>query len=318
MSYTVFKDTNNHSITAPNETGEIVLKTSIPRQIRIEVERNSYKFYDIAEKKYLNMTEFEAIDLEKCFFTAIIYPCGKTINSSLGPTEANYPILYKFVDSCLGSILSASHINSYNRKCHSNDIYFTKNNTNNKYITIEFEFYSGVKIRLNLHPEGLGSLISLNLASSAVEIISLFQHNITMDASNVYTVNSTTQAKQIFSISFSFINNRSEQYDKSELTVKNQALSMLKDLTVGNKYPTSGLIYDGRYSNGASTMKISVYTIKNIYVNSNASYSLYVTALFTGKESGSVSSNTVDSTALSISLLAPNSLSFTDDVTQLS
>ena len=322
MSYTVFKDTNNHSITAPNETGEIVLKSSIPRQIRIEVDRNIYKFYDIAEKKYLNLTEIRQIDPERCFFTASIYPLGETYNPALADSKENYPIIYKFIYSCLGSTFSDYSVSPFNDNYCSNNIYFSTYDPK----TIEFEFHShitndltDVKIRLNLSPSDTNLLVSsFSLTSNDVEIISLFQHNITIDASYNYVLNSTTQSKNIYSLSFSLINNRYGQYDKSGLTTSNQVLSLIKDFPRNKNYPASGLIYMGRYSNGASTMNISVYTITNIRVNSNNSSSLFVTALFTGKESGSSSSTTVDSTTQSLSPSVVQKLTFSDDVIQLS
>ena len=306
MSYTAFKN-NNKSITAPNESGEIVLKTSIPRQIRIEVNRNTYKFYDIVEKKYLTLSEIEDIDPGRCFFTAIIYPCSSAsdpeVDITLVANETNYPIAYKFVDSCLGSTLSLSYINRYNGSYCSNNIYFT----NNRDIAIEFEFQLGVKIRLNLSPSGLTTIFKL--ASDDVEIISLFQHNITIDTSYTYPANSTTQAKEIHSLSFSFINNSAQQYVKSQIS------SMLQDLPKNKNYPASGLYYKGRYSNGASTMSITVYTIRYIYNNGNR---IYVNALLTDKSSGSSSSTAVDNTTISIYTSTTNILSFIDNVITLS
>ena len=206
MSYTVFKN-NNKSITAPNESGEIVLKSSIPRQIRIEVDRNDYKFYAIIEKKYLTLSEIEAINPEECIFTAIIYPCGEILNPTLVDNEENYPILYKFVNSCLDSTFGYYPPSSFNGMyCSSNNIYFEKNKTK-----LEFEFHSfiDVKIRLNISPSGSNKDTTFDLTSDDVEIISLFQHNIFINASR--NVSGTTNYTYIHSLSFSFINNRYEQ-----------------------------------------------------------------------------------------------------------
>ena len=312
MSYTVFKN-NNKSITAPNESGEIVLKSSIPRQIRIEVDRNEYKFYAIIEKKYLTLSEIEAINPEECIFTAIIYPCGEILNPALVDNEENYPILYKFVDSCLGSTFSDYPIASFNGMyCSNNNIYFEKNKTK-----LEFEFHSfiDVKIRLNISPSGLAKQTSFTLTSDDVEIISLFQHNITIDASRV--ISAGTNTKYIYSLSFSFINNRYEQYDEnvSGLSTKDKVLSMIQDLSQGKQYPASGLIYVGNYNNGSSNMSIKVYTIR--YVFSTGS-SLTVNALFTGKESGLSSSNNIDYINLAFTPSLMEKLIFSDDHTQLS
>lgn len=312
MSYTVFKN-NNKSITAPNESGEIVLKSSIPRQIRIEVDRNEYKFYAIIEKKYLTLSEIEAINPEECIFTAIIYPCGEILNPALVDNEENYPILYKFVDSCLGSTFSDYPIASFNGMyCSNNNIYFEENKTK-----LEFEFsdFIDVKIRLNISPSGLAKQTSFRLTSDDVEIISLFQHNITIDASRV--ISGGTNTKYIYSLSFSFINNRYEQYDEnvSGLSTKDKVLSMIQDLSQGKQYPASGLIYVGNYNNGSNNMSITVHTIR--YVFSTGS-SLTVNALFTGKESGLSSSNNVDYVNLVFTPSLMEKLIFSDDRTQLS
>lgn len=312
MSYTVFKNTNNNIITAPNESGEIILDTSISKQIRIEVNRNTYRFYDIAEKKYLKASEIGSINLERCFFTAIIYPCGKTLNPALVDNEENYPILYKFVYSCLGSTFSDYPIASFNMIYCSNNIYSTKNSS----IAIEFKFHSGfndVKIRLNLSPSG-STTTEFSLTSDDVEILSLFQHNITIEGSYVTSMGSSN-TKYIYSLSFSFINNRYEQYDKSGLTTKNQVLSMIEDLSQGKKYPASGLMYNGTYSNTESSMSINVYTIEYIY---SIGSGLIVNSLFTGKKSGLKSATTVDSISTTISPSIMNTLSFADDVITLS
>ena len=315
MSYNVFKDRNNNLITAPNETGEIVLKTSIPRQIRIEVDRNSYKFYDIIEKKYLSLSEIKDINPEKCIFTAIIYPCGEILRPELVAVESNYRILYKFVDSCLGATFSTSHINSYNGKYSSNNIYFNINSTTNPNlsnpITIEFEFQLGVKIRLNLSPSGSDSTSTFYLASDDIEIISLFKHNITIDA-NYPSSRGSYAIKYIFSLSFSLINNRYEPYTKDQMS------SMIEDLPQNKRYPASGLLYVGTYSYGDSTMSIAVYTIKYIYTLDNNNLSM--AALFTDKKSGLSSSTTVDNTFLSFDPDIPlySIITFTDDVVQLS
>ena len=324
MSYTVFKN-NNKSITAPNETGEIVLKSSIPRQIRIEVNRNEYRFYDIVEKKYLNLTEIQQIknDPERCFFTARIYPQGETYNVALVESKENYPIIYKFIYSCLGSSFNEYSVSSFNDNYCSNNIIFSNYNP----IAIEFEFRShitndltAVKIRLNLSPSGTDLLVSsFSLTSNNVEIISLFQHNIIIDAYDI-SDRGSYKIKYLYSLSFSFINNRFDRYDKSGtgLSTKDKILSMIQDLPLSNRYPASGLIYDGTYSNSESTMSINVYTIKYIYNSNNTGLS--VTSLLTDKKSGLSAATNVDSMILT---LTPNftTLSirtFTDDVIQLS
>ena len=316
MPYNVFKDANNNLITAPNESGEIVLKSSILRQIRIEVNHNTYQLYDIAEKRYLSLSEIRALDPKLCHFTAIIYPCSSaldpSVDISLVESEENYPIVYKFVNSCLGSTLSLSHITDYNGKYFSNNIYFTNNSILNP-ITIEFEFQRGVKIGLNLFPSGLDKDTTFDLASNDVEIISLFQHNITIEA--IHNIAGATNTRYLYSLSFSFINNRYEQYSIAELSTKDQMTSIIEDLPLNDKYPASGLIYRGRYASSASTMSIAVYTIINIY--SNGRDTLYVNALLTGKNSGSTSSNTVDNITASIpSTIRPATI--TDDVIKLS
>ena len=302
MPYTVFKDANDNLITAPNESGEIALDTSISRQIRINVYNNHYSFYDIIEKKTLDVLEIRNIDPRMCHFTAIIDPCSAT---GIAANEANYPIVYKFVDLCLGSTLSSSHITDYNGEYYSDNIYFT-NNSNLNPITIEFEFQLGVKIRLNLSPKGSSPF---SLTSDDVEIISLFQHNVTIEASYRYTATSTTQAKNIYSFSFSFINNRSEEYTKDQIS------SMLRDLPSGDKYPASGLLYIGLYSNGASTMSIAVYTIRYIY---RSGTSLTVNALLKDTSSESSSATTVNSRNMAIYPNSMDTLTLNDDVTQVS
>lgn len=313
MSYTVFKN-NNKSITAPNESGEIVLKSSISKQIRIEVNRNTYQFYDILEKRYLKLSEIEAIDPKMCLFTAIIYPCSSAsdpeVDITLVESEDNYPIVYKFVDSCLGSTLSLSHINLYNGHYWSNNIYLTRNNS---YLTIEFEFYSGVKVRLNRSLSGSTTQTMFSFTSDDVEIISLFQHNIIINARR--DISGTTNTTYLYSLSFSFINNRSEQYNKDGLTTSSQVLSMIEDLPTNKRYPASGLLYIGRYSNGASTMSIGVYTINYIYSTSN---SLNVHALYANIESTSTSTGSVVATNQSITPSVMHTLTITDNVIQLS
>ena len=311
MSYTVFKN-NNKSKTAPNESGEIVLKSSIPRQIRIEVDRNDYKFYAIIEKKYLTLSEIEAINPEECIFTAIIYPCGEILNPALVDNEENYPILYKFVNSCLGSTFSDYPPSSFNGMyCSSNNIYFEKNKTK-----LEFEFHSfiDVKIRLNISPSGSNKDTTFDLTSDDVEIISLFQHNIFINASR--NVSGTTNYTYIHSLSFSFINNRYEQYDRSGLINKTQLESIIEDLPQNKRYPASGLLYIGSYANGLNNMSISVYTIK--YINRNTSGNLNVHGLLTGKESASTSISTIDYTNQSINPSTVATLSVIDDVIRLS
>lgn len=311
MSYTVFKN-NNKSITAPNETGEIILDNSIPRQIRIEVDHNSYKFYDIIGKKTLDLVEIKEINPRMCHFTAIIDPCSDT---GLAANKVNYPILYTFANECLGSDLSSSHISTFNGSYYSTNIISTIDSDLPviETISIEFEFHLGVKIRLNLSPTGLNSASTFTLIPTDVEIISLFQHNITIEAS--CAISGSTNTKYLFSLSFSFINNRYEKYNKSGLTTKNQVLSMIRDMPQNKKYPASGLIYGGRYSNGASTMSISVYTIKNFYSTGS---SLTVNTLLTDKESASTSNVVIDTIAQSITPSLMNTLSFADDVITLS
>ena len=313
MSYTVFKYANNHLITAPNESGEIILKSSIPRQIRIEVNRNTYQFYDIIKKEYLSLSEIKSLDPKMCHFTAIIYPCSSAsdpeVDITLVANEDNYPIVYKLVNSCLGAALSLSYINSYNGKYYSDNIYFTNKNNS---ITINIEFnIEGNKIGLNLYPSGEDDTTELVFGSDYVEILSLFQHNITIDTSYHYTLNSTTQAKDIYSFTFSFINHRYGQYVTSQIS------SILQDLPRNTTYPASGLYYKGRYSNGASTMSITVYTIRHIYINA-AGNRISVSTLLTDKTSGSSSSTTVDATTLNIAPNSMDTLTLNDDVTQVS
>ena len=300
MPYTVFTN-NNNSITAPNESGEIILDTSISRQIRIEVSRNSYRVYDILEKKYLSASEIEDINPRMCHFTAIVSPYIRETPTPIA-NEENYPILHKFVYSCLGSTFSVYPIASF-ETYYSNNIYFTNNPNLTNPITIEFEFQLGVKIRLNLSPK------SFKITSDNVEIISLFQHNITINASRTYS--GTTNTKYLYSLSFSLINNRYNQYTKDQIS------SMINDLPQNTIYPASGLIYRGRYANGASTMSITVYTIRNIYTNANNS-GLFMKLLLADKNSGSSSSTTVDNIAIICEPSLVDSLSFTDDVIQLS
>ena len=311
MPYTVFKN-NNNLITAPNETGEIVLDTSISRQIRIEVYNNAYKFYDIAEKKYLKLSDIEYIDPESCFFTAIIDPCSDT---GLAADKVNYPILYKFVDVCLGSTFDHYPIASFNGKnFSSNNICFTHNNTTK----LEFVFsdFIDVKIRLTLSPSGSSRTTTFDLTSDDVEIISLFQHNIIINASE--DISGTTNYKYIHSLSFSFINNRYEEYDENinGLSTKDKVLSMIRDLPQNKRYPASGLTYRGSYSNGSNTMSIMVYTIE--YVNRVGSSGFSVRALYTDKNSAFTSSTTIDSIERSVTPNLMDTLSFIDDVIQLS
>ena len=317
MSYTVFKN-NNKAITAPNESGEIVLDTSISKHIRITVYNNTYKFYDIVEKKYLTLSDIEDIDPGRCFFTAIIYPCGKKINPELEANETNYPILYKFVDVCLGSTFDHYPIASFNGKySSSNNICFTYNN--NAKLEFVFSDFIDVKIRLNLSPNGLNTDTTFSLTSDDVEIISLFQHNISIGAYDISDMGSY-KIKYLFSFSFSFINNRYEGYDESVngLSTKDKVLSMIQDLPPSKKYPASGLMYNGTYSNGESSMSISVYTIK--YINNYNNTALDVISLLTGKKSGLSAATDVDSMNKS---LYPNYStvtirSFADDVIRLS
>ena len=314
MSYTVFKN-NNKSITAPNESGEIVLDTSISRQIRIDVDRNKYKFYDIVEKKYLDLSEIGDIDLERCFFTASIYPCGKNFSSSLAANEANYPILYKFINSCLGSTFTDYPLAAFNGKyCLSNNIYFTGNND----ITIEFEFPYAInaKTRLKLSPNGLGTANEFYLTSNDIEIISLFQHNITINAR--LDISNRINTRYLYSFSFSFINNRYEQYDKSGLTTQNRLLSMIEDLPQNKRYPASGLLYLGSYSGGSSTMSMLVcYTIN--YVNKSGS-NLNVHALDTDMNMNAAPTSiiNIDDITQTIVPHGMTTLTFVDDVIKLS
>lgn len=313
MPYTVFKN-NNKSITAPNESGEIVLDNSIPRQIRIEVNHNSYQFYDIIGKKTLDLVEIKEINPRMCHFTAVINPCSDT---GLAADKVNYPILYTFVDSCLGSTLSSSHISTFNGSYYSTNINSTIDSDLPviKSIAIEFEFYLGVKIRLNLSPTGLNSSSTFTLTPTDVKIISLFQHNITIEAS--YAVSGRINTKYIYSLSFSFINNRYEKYNKDRLPTTDQMLSMILNLPTDKKYPASGLAYVGSYANGTSTMNINVYTIRDIYKINNSSY-LSMDALFTSKESESTSSIIVDRIPLNIYPSQMDTISFYDDVITLS
>ena len=315
MPYTVFKN-NNNLITAPNETGEIVLDTSISRQIRIEVNHNTYQFYDIAEKKYLTVSNIISLNIKRCFFTAIIYPCSSVsdpeVDIRLVANKDNYPIVYKFVNSCLGSEFNSSYITNYNGMYCSNNIYINNNSDITKPISIEFEFQLGVKMRLNINPSGLQST-SFSLTSDNVEIISLFQHNISIEASRA--VSGVTNYKYLHSLSFSFINNRYRSYTENTQSVKNQVLSLIQDLPEVQRYPASGLLYKGSYSNGSSTMSIMIYTIRYIYSTGSA---LNVVALYTDKGSASTSIATIDATNESIIPSQMARLSLTDHVIPLS
>ena len=327
MSYNVFKDTNDNLITAPNESGEIVLDTSISTQIRIEVNHNEYSFYDIIKKEYLSLSEIRALDPKLCHFTAIIYPCSSaldpSVDLSLTVNEANYPIVYKFADVCLGSRLSSSHITR--GKYYSNNISYNSNpsiSNPTPTISIEFEFHFNVtdensnetdeyvNIRLNL------STLSFTITSDDVEIISLFQHNITINAR--LDISNRINTRYLYSFSFSFINNRYEQYDKSGLTTQTRLLSMIEDLPQNKRYPASGLLYLGSYSGGSSTMSMLVcYTIN--YVNKSGS-NLNVHALDTDMNMNAAPTSIINIYDITQTIVphGMTTLTFVDDVIKLS